>query len=296
MQKFMTVVILLCLGLGGDVAKSQSQLSRSTSAVAADLPSSSTSLPALPAAPQGKSTILGGRIRRVDPVRDQLLLDIYGQRPMKILYDERTQVFRDGVRVPLRDVGAEDRASIQTILDGTNVFALSIHILSHRAEGDCQGRVVSYDPQQNQVAIASNISPEPVRLRVAADTAIARVGEPEFMAAHSGVADLVPGTLVEATFASDTAGHDVAQRITVLAVPGAGFVFYGNITFLDLNSGLLVLVDPRDQRTYEIHLSPSRFPISKGLHSGENVTVAANYDGKQYMADSISINSSPTLK
>jgi len=296
MRKLMTMVILFGLFLGGDIAESQSQLSPSPPAVAADFPSSSSGLPTLPAAPQGKSTILGGKIRHVDPVRDQLLLDIYGQRPMKILYDERTQVFRDGVRIPLRELGAEDRASIQTILDGTNVFALSIHILSHSAEGDCQGRVVSYDPQQNQVAIASDISPEPVRLRITADTSIARAGEPEFMAARSGISDLMPGTLVEATFASDSAGHDVAQRITVLAVPGAGFTFFGNISFLDLNSGLLVLIDPRDQRRYEIHLSASRFPVSRSLHSGESVTVAANYDGKQYMASSISINSSPAPK
>lgn len=296
MHRFMTVVIFFALGVGGTFAESPSQLSGSTSTVAADLPSSSSGLPLLPAPPQGKSTILGGRIRHVDPVRDQLLLDIYGQRPMKILYDERTQVFRDGVRVPLRDLGSEDRASIQTILDGTNVFALSIHILSHAAEGDCQGRVVSYDPQQNQVAIASDISPEPVRLRVTADTSISRVGEPSFVAARSGVADLVPGSLVEATFAGGTAGHDVAQRITVLAVPGARFVFYGHISFLDLNSGLLVLVDPRDQRRYEIHFSPSRFPLSKSLHSGDSVTVAASYDGRQYLANSISINPSAAAK
>jgi len=296
MQKFLTVVIVFGLGLGGEVEGSQAQLPQSTSTLAAELPSPSSSLPALPPAPEGKSTILGGKIRHVDPVRDQLLLDIYGQHPMKILYDERTQLFRDGARVPLRDLGAEDRASIQTILDGTNVFALSIHILSHAAKGDCQGRVVSYDPQENQVAIASDISPEPVRLRVTADTAIARVGEPEFTAAHSGVADLVPGSLVEATFASGTAGRDVAQRITVLAVPGARFAFFGNVSFLDWNSGLLVLVDPRDQRRYEIHISPSQVPTGKSLHSGESVTVAANYDGRQYMATSISVNSPPPAK
>ena len=294
----MTLVILFGLGwdLAGDVAESQSQFSNPESAVSADLPSPSSSLPALPAPPLGKSTILGGKIGHVDAVRDQLLLDIYGQRPMKILYDERTQVFRDGVRVPLRDLGSVDRASVQTVLDGTNVFALSIHILSHSAEGDCQGRVVSYDPQMNQVAIASDISPTPVRLRVTADTAIARIGEPEFMSVHSGIADLVPGSLVEATFASDAAGHDVARRITVLAVPGAGFVFFGNISFLDLNAGLLALVDPRDANRYEIHFSPSHFPVSKSLHSGETVTVSANYDGSQYMANTITVDSPNAAK
>ena len=38
----------------------------------------------LPPPPPGKSTILSGEIRFVDPVRDELLLKAYGQRPIKI--------------------------------------------------------------------------------------------------------------------------------------------------------------------------------------------------------------------
>lgn len=295
MRKVLAALMLGSLALAVQAAKSQQeQFSQTNSASVGAGPNGN--LPVLPAAPQGKSTILGGKIERVDPVRDQFLLDIYGQRPMKILYDERTQVFRDGVKVPLRRLGPEGRASVQTVLDGTNVFAISIHVLTHSAEGDCQGRVVSYDPGANILAIASDISPEPVRLRVAAETSIARIGEPEFTATRSGLPDLVPGTLVEATFASAADGRDVATRITVLAVPGAGFVFYGNITFLDLNTGMLTLVDPRDERSYEIHFNPSRLPVSGSLHPGESVSVAANYNGTQYTANNITVDSSKTPK
>ena len=58
---------------------------------------------------------------------------------MKILYDERTQVYRDGVKAPLSDLHAQDHASIQTVLDGTKIFALSIHMLSKAPEGECPG-------------------------------------------------------------------------------------------------------------------------------------------------------------
>jgi hypothetical protein len=68
--------------------------------------SAPSDFPSLPPAPQGKSTILGGAIKSVDPVRDQLTLKIYGQRPTKILFDERTQVYRDGKPVSLHDLGA----------------------------------------------------------------------------------------------------------------------------------------------------------------------------------------------
>jgi hypothetical protein len=248
-------------------------------------------LPSLPAAPKGKSTIMGGQIRDVDPVRDQFALHVYGQRPVKILYDERTQVFRDGVKISLRDLGSEDRASVQTILDGANVFALSVHILSQAAQGECEGRVSYFDPRTNMLAVTSDISPRPVRLFVPENAQITRVGEPEFTASRSGLADLMTGALITATFTSDRNGHDVAKEITVLAVPGAGFVFSGNISFLDLHNGTLVLVDPRDQKSYQIHLDAARFPSVENLRAGVNVTVKAIYDGRQYEASGITVNS-----
>jgi len=73
-------------------------------------------LPTLPPAPQGMSTILGGDIRSVDPVRDEITLKVFGQRPVKILFDERTHVFRDRSRIPLRELGRSDQASVQALL------------------------------------------------------------------------------------------------------------------------------------------------------------------------------------
>src|SRR6516162_5559206 len=63
------------------------------------------SLPSLPPIPRGKSTVLGGFIQNIDPVRDQLTLSVSGgKQRMKILFDERTQVYRDGARVKLGDL------------------------------------------------------------------------------------------------------------------------------------------------------------------------------------------------
>ena len=42
---------------------------------------------ALPSAPKGKSTIVGGDIQDVDSVRDRFTLRVFGQKPVKILYD-----------------------------------------------------------------------------------------------------------------------------------------------------------------------------------------------------------------
>ncbi len=61
--------------------------------------SPSVGVSALPAPPAGKPTVIGGIIRSVDPVRDQMSLRVFGGKPMKMLFDVRTQVFRDGKRV-----------------------------------------------------------------------------------------------------------------------------------------------------------------------------------------------------
>lgn len=245
----------------------------------------------LPPAPSGVSTILGGQIRSVDPVRDELTLQMFGERPMKIFFDERTQVFLDGKRIPLLQLGREDHASIQTTLDGSNVFALSIHILSESPEGDYQGRVIRYDRRKGELQISEGLSPlsaTPFTVVVSPQTAIVRTGESGFRSSGSGSSDLVNGSLVSVQFASNSAGQGVAQRITILAVPGSSFVFSGSIASLNTASGSLVLVDPRDQRSYQIYFDAPLFPETRNLHPGDHVRVVAIYNGNRYLASEIS--------
>ena len=206
---------------------------------------------------------------------------------MKILFDERTQVYLDGKKIPVRDLGPEEHASVQTILDGTNVFALSIHILSQTPEGDTEGQVLSYNARTGELEVRTPESSNPVRLIVTESTAIARAGEPAFASAPSGANDLVPGALVSIAFQPRQNGHDIASHITVLAVPGSSFLFSGSISTLDMDSGSLILVDPRDEKSYQIHFDSAYLPISWTLHLGQSVTVQARYDGSRYQATEI---------
>jgi hypothetical protein len=245
----------------------------------------------LPPAPSGVSTILGGQIRSVDPVRDELTLQMFGERPMKIFFDERTQVFLDGKRIPLLQLGHEEHASIQTTLDGSNVFALSIHILSQSPEGDYQGRVIRYDRRKGELEITEGLSPlssTPFTVVVSPQTALVRTGETRFTSSGSGASDLVAGSLVSVQFASNSAGQGVAQRITILAVPGSSFVFSGSIASLNTASGSLVVLDPRDQRSYQIYFDAPLFPETRNLHPGDHVRVVATYNGNRYLASEIS--------
>jgi hypothetical protein len=252
--------------------------------------SRSESAPADPLAmPRGKSTVIGGTISTVDPIMDQMTLKVFGGgRPMKVLFDERTQVYRDGVKTSLRDLRANDHASVETMLDGTTIFARSIHMLSRSPEGECQGQVVSYDTGTGELTLSESLSPELIKLRVPAGTAIVRQGQAASAPGNAGVSDLVKGTLITAAFSSDNKGQGIANRIAILATPGSEVSFTGSVTFLDLRANQFVVAD--NDQSYKIAFDPAAFPAARSLHEGSNVKVKAEFDGTRYVARAITID------
>ncbi|MBV9340191.1 MAG: hypothetical protein JO159_04790, partial [Acidobacteria bacterium] len=67
------------------------------------------------------------------------------------------------------------------------------------------------------------------------------------------------------------------------------FFFVGQVAHLDLSRGLLVVVDPRDQRNYDIHCDPSLLRAHPELHEGVQVSVRTTFDGTQYAASGIDL-------
>jgi hypothetical protein len=247
-------------------------------------------MPALPSPPQGKSTVIGGEIRKVDAVRDQFTLAVFGGRPIKILFDARTQLYRDGIKLAPGDLHPGERASVETLLNETDIFALSVRMLSRPPEGTFQGQVLRYNPGTGEVTISGTLSHEPITLRVPAGTPVLRGEQAVLPSAASGSSDLMARALISIKFESDHQGGGVATQITLLAAPGSTFVFNGNVSFLDLHSGRLVLSDARDDKSYQIVFDPAHFPMSRRLHQGDHVTVTANFDGARFVARSIAIN------
>lgn len=284
MQRTMVVMTLGALALAPALARAQLTNAMATAGTHAD----AGSVPNLPPIPRGKSTVLGGQIARVDPVMDQLLLKVYGGKPVKILFDERTKVYRDGKRVPLLELGAARHASVQTALDGASVFAISIHILSAQPEGEYQGRVLSFNPDNGILVLTSAPDRPPFRLMVTNQTAFKRLGQEAFSSVQSGPADLAPGSLVEVQFDSNNSGRGMATEVSVLASPGASFIFSGTVSELNLAAGTLVLVDPRDNKSYGISFDPSA-PVSGQMRIGQHVRISAAYDGHKYVATEMTI-------
>jgi hypothetical protein len=223
-------------------------------------------------------------------VRDEFSLKVFGQRPQKILFDERTQVYRDGKTIPLRDLAPSDHASVQTVLDGTEVYALSVHLMSQTPKGEYQGRVLNYNPGTGELTVSSVALHEQFRLLVPANTPITRMGQPAFASALPGSSDLVRDALISVHFESDKKGRGVASHISVLATPGFVFEFNGNLSSLDMNSGLLVVDDSADDKSYQISFDSATLPASRSLHEGDHVRVIAGFDGTHYVASTLTAN------
>ena len=72
---------------------------------------------------------------------------------------------------------------------------------------------------------------------------------------------------------------------TLVAVAIASWT--GKLSFLDLQSGRLVIADPKGNESHEIVYDASRFPESRDLHDGSDVKVTASFDGSRYVASAI---------
>ena len=243
----------------------------------------------LPPIPPGRSTVMGGEIQNVDMVRDQFALKVPAGHTMKILFDERTQVFRNGKRISMLDLHPADHASIETTLDGTAIFALRVHIASDLPDGQLRGEVERYNRANGELRLLLSGTTDSVTVIVGQSTPVARVGHEGFAAQKSGTTDLVPGSLVEVTFKSGKGRPGAATKVDVIAIPGAEFIFIGSVSFLDLRAGRLSLQDSSDRPT-DISFDPSRFTISHDLHQGSLVKIRARFDGNRYVASDISIN------
>ena len=242
-------------------------------------------LPDLPKLPTAKASLIGGTIGRLDRVRDQITVQIFGGGNMKISFDTRTHVFRDGNEASVSDLRQGDRVYIETILDGSTVFARAIRLKTSTFAGESQGIITSYRADKGELQIRDALSPQAVKIRVTSQTRIVD-------GAHAAsTSKLAPGTLVAIKFGPRQDGGEVAREVSVLATPGESFTFAGRVTAIDLRLGLLVLTSSIDHKTYEIYLDPSVVGVDDNLRPSADVTVLTRFQGNRYVARSVTLNS-----
>lgn len=242
-------------------------------------------LPDLPSLPSAKASLIGGTIQKLDRVRDEITVQVFGGGKMKIFFDTRTHIYEGRDQASTSDLHLGDRVYVDTILDGSAVFAKTIRLKTTVSAGESQGIVTSYRPEKEELVLRDILSPRPLKIRLTPQTSIIQGDH----AAPAG--QLVSGTLVAVKFGPQQDGRDVAREVSVLAVPGASFTFAGRVTGLDLRLGLLVLTSSTDNKPYEIYFDPAVVAADDTLRQAADVTVLTRFDGNRYMARSVTVNS-----
>jgi hypothetical protein len=240
-----------------------------------------------PPFPKGQTTLVGGIIRKVDRVRNQLELAIFGGGQWTIYFDERTHLFRNGAQTTEMALKKGERVYVDTMLDNNqrDIFARNIRMGDAvMAPADASGQIVAVHQGRHEVEFRDSMGGDTVRFSVPDDALISKGSQP------GSFQDLHAGALVKVKFAAQRAGRGLAKEIAIVAMPGASFTFYGIVTFLDTHRGTLAVRSPGDSRTYEIHFSPKSVDPEGRLGVGAEILTVATFDGRQYTAQQITIN------
>lgn len=239
------------------------------------------------ALPKGSVSLFGGMIQSVDHVRDRLILQVFQGRRLPLLFDERTQVLRDGKSASLDDVQAGERAYVDSALDGADIFARTIRLESPTTTGLSSGQVVEYYAESEELVLRDSLTPKTVKMRLAPGVMIQRGAQ----VAKSS--ELAAGTVVSLTFAPSSKEPLVSQ-ITILASPGESYTFSGQVVALDIARGLLVLEDITQHKSYDLYFDPAARQLAQPLKLGVSVTAKTQFDGRQYRVSEVRLNSVST--
>src|SRR5579864_1963745 len=241
-------------------------------------------LPDLPPVPKANATLIGGTLDKIDMVRDRVTVRLFGGGKESFLFDPRTQVYRGSKAVTVADFHEGERIYLDTILDGSTVFARTIRLTAAHATGTSQGVVLKFRSDGGELVLRDALSPNPVDVRVNPSTRVMQGDRAVPISA------LVPGTLISIRFSSEGNAHNTATEISILAQPGTRYTFSGQVVHIDLRTGLLVLNSSTDHKTYEVYLPPSINP-DEGLQPGITVKVATDFDGERYVVRNVTVDS-----
>lgn len=240
-----------------------------------------------PPFPSGSTTLVGGIIRDVDRIRNRMVIKVFGGGHWTVAFDERTHIFRNGAETTQLALKKGERVYVDTMLDNNkhDILARNIRVGMATAPADAAGQVTSVDTAHGEVSLRDNINSVPVHFGIENDTRIVNGNTP------IALKDLKPGALVQVKFSAQAGYRGIARQITVVAMPGAAFTFSGKVTYLDVHRGLMA-VHNVDGKTYDIHFSPKQTREADNLAVGTPVKIVAVFEGSQYTAQSVLVNSS----
>ncbi len=235
----------------------------------------------VPALPQGKTSLIGGNVAKVDTVHNKLNVKIFGGGKWDLAFDERTHFYRDGQETTFENIKKGDRVYVDTMLDGHRILARNVRVMTTSGPADARGQVLSVNG--SAMSIRDELSSQPLRFVVDEKTLVKRDG------GEGSLSNVQAGSLIAVRFAPSGQYRGVAREITLLASPGENFTFVGKVMHLDLRNGLLAVENRTDSKTYDIAFDRQEKSLAD-LMVGSEITVDAVFDGRQYRASRIDVD------
>lgn len=235
--------------------------------------------------PKGKPTLIGGTAVKVDRVRSCIVVEPFGaKQKIPIMIDERSHIYRNGIETTLEHVKKGDRVYFDTMLDGPRVFAKNVRVISETGAAEVRGQITAYDARRGVIQLHDALSARPVEFRINSSTRVtAQQGS-------ASIGDLARGALVDVMFAPDKANRGIATEVVLLARPGVSYTFAGTITNVNVRDGVVSVENQADGKIYDIEFDPRSKNERVGLHVGNDVNIAATFDGENYRATNVTVN------
>jgi hypothetical protein len=236
----------------------------------------------LPPLPKNQVTLIGGTVSGLDEVMNRMIFQPFGEkRKMNVAFDTRTRFYRDGQPITYREIKQGQRVYLDTMLNGSKVFAKSIWIQSAADNGVGRGQIVEFDAQHNTLTVRDELSSQSIEMRLTPSTVIRSADR------TASTADLVPGALVSLSFGP----QQELREVTLSAKPGSTFTFAGRVSYLDLSRKIIAIDNQSDKLKYDVSIDAIAPNILRQLHEGDSIAVMAVFDGARYDARRIDLPS-----
>jgi hypothetical protein len=232
----------------------------------------------LPPLPHNTVTLIGGSVVRVDEIMNRMVVQPFGSKQkLNVAFDMRTHIFRDGQPITEREIKPGERIYLDTMLNGSKVFAKQIWIQTSLESGVGQGQIISFDSRRAVLTVRDELSSQPLKMHLTPATVIQKGDQ------SASPADLVEGSLVALSFGPQRQ----LERIKIVATPGTVFTFAGRVTYLDMSRRMIALDNRTDRKKYDIYVDTIAPNLLKQIREGEDVDVSAVFDGNRYDARSV---------
>ena len=234
----------------------------------------------LPPLPRKEVTLIGGTVVSLDEIMNRMVVQPFGgKQKMKVAFDSRTHFYENGKAITEREIKQGQRIYLDSMLNGSKVFAKTIWIQTSVESGMGQGQIMDFDSGRQILTVRDELSSQPLKMHLTSATVIRKGEQP------GSASDLVEGALVALSFGPQ---RDVKQ-ISVLATPGTAFTFAGRVTYVDMSKKMIAVDNRSDRKKYDVYVNAIPSNVLRQVREGADVSISAVFDGNQYDARSVAL-------